>query len=64
MLNPDVGQDVIASMKQEIHRMQLRWVDLRKQQETLIQELEKGIRKRDVIHTKVCYYLIIYSPST
>lgn len=40
VLDPEAGQDVVSAMKKEIHRMELRYADLMKIQERLIQVLE------------------------
>ena len=51
-LDPDVGTDVIAAMKKEIHRMKLRHSELLRRQEKLIQDMEKSIYKRETMSTK------------
>jgi len=51
-LDPNIGGDIVDAMKKEIHRMTLRHQELMKQQERLIQEMEKAIYKRDTISTK------------
>ena len=51
-LNPEVGNDVVAAMKKEIHRMENRLAELMRRQEKLIQEMEKSIYKRELITTK------------
>jgi hypothetical protein len=48
-LDPDYGQPEIKGMKKEIHRMQLRLVQLQKQQEKMIQDMERAIQKREQI---------------
>ncbi|KAK9821181.1 hypothetical protein WJX74_006086 [Apatococcus lobatus] len=51
-LDPTVGADVVGAMQKEVHRMQLRQNDLALQQEKLLNELERGIAKRDTISIK------------
>lgn len=48
-LDPTVGQSEISSLKKEIHRMELRLDELRKKQETLINEMERTVDKRETI---------------
>jgi chromosome segregation ATPase len=45
-------QDVIATMKTEIHRMELRKAELSRAKKQLITELEKSIDKRDTISVR------------
>ena len=52
-LDPSVGADIVGAMQKEVHRMQLRQNDLALQQERLLNELERGISKRDTISIKV-----------
>lgn len=51
-LDPTIGGDIVDAMKKEIHRMTLRHAELLKQQERLIQEMEKAITRRDFITVK------------
>lgn len=51
-LDPTTGDDVIGAMKKEIHRMDLRYSELMRLQEKLVQEMELGISKRSVISMK------------
>jgi len=51
-LDPNVGQAEVASMKKEIHRMELRLDQLKRRQEQLISDMERVIHKRDVIQLK------------
>eukprot|EP00854_Cymbomonas_tetramitiformis_P019643 gene19643-23495_t len=51
-LDPSIGGDIVDAMKKEIHRMTLRHAELLKQQERLIQEMEKAITRRDFITVK------------
>ena len=46
-LDPDVGNDVIAAMRKEIHRMEGRHGELTRLQERLMMELERHIGKRE-----------------
>jgi hypothetical protein len=48
-LDPEYGQPEIAGMKKEIHRMKLRAVQLKRQQEKMIAEMERTIAKRETI---------------
>ena len=48
-LDPNIGGDIVASMKKEIHRMELRLRELQKRCEELVVEMEKSISRRDVI---------------
>lgn len=51
-IDPDAGNEIVTAMKKEIHRMQVRLSELRKLQERLIADLERGITKREVITTR------------
>lgn len=51
-IDPDVGNEVVAAMKKEIHRMRLRFEELKRLQEKLITEMERAIVKREIISTK------------
>lgn len=48
-LDPNVGADERKGMKKEIHRMQLRYQQLTKHQENLVQEMERAIERRESI---------------
>lgn len=48
-LDPEFGQPEIKGMKKEIHRMELRLIQLKKQQEKMIQAMERTIMKREMI---------------
>ncbi|GAB5355844.1 hypothetical protein AAMO2058_000239900 [Amorphochlora amoebiformis] len=48
-LDPEFGQPEIKGMKKEIHRMELRLIQLKKQQEIMIQHMERTIAKRQMI---------------
>lgn len=52
VLDPSVGQDVVAEMSREIHRMQLRHSELLRLQERLMAELERALSKRELIALK------------
>jgi hypothetical protein len=45
----DEGADVMAGMRKEIHRMELRYSQLMRRQEELMVEMERCIFKRDMI---------------
>eukprot|EP00879_Flechtneria_rotunda_P022980 GHRR01024289.1.p1 GENE.GHRR01024289.1~~GHRR01024289.1.p1 ORF type:complete len:288 (+),score=165.84 GHRR01024289.1:3270-4133(+) len=52
MLDPTVGEGVVAAMKREVHRMELRHAELLRTQEKLMQELEKALSKHEIIGVK------------
>jgi len=51
-LDPNIGQTEIVAMKKEIHRMELRYEQLRKKQEEMIKEMERAVFKRETIQLK------------
>merc|ERR1711988_497021 len=51
-LDPNVGRAENTKMKQEIHRMELRHVQLKKKQEVMIKEMEDAIYRKDQIKSK------------
>merc|ERR1719364_626824 len=51
-LDPSVGQAETTAMKKEIHRMELRYEQLKRRQDQMIQEMERVIHKRDAIQLK------------
>merc|ERR1719171_505816 len=51
-LDPSVGQAETTMMKKEIHRMELRYEQLKRRQDQMIQEMERVIHKRDAIQLK------------
>ena len=51
-LDPEIGQTEIVAMRKEIHRMQLRYDQLRKKQEEMIKDMERAIFKRETIQLK------------
>lgn len=51
-LDPEYGQPEIRGMKKEIHRMELRLGQLQRQQEKMIQEMERTIAKVESIKMK------------
>lgn len=51
-VHKDDGSDVVAGMKREIHRMQLRYSQLMRRQEELMVEMERAIFKRDSISVR------------
>ena len=51
-VDSEVGQGEMRAMKAEIHRMQVRYTQLMKQQERMIQEMEKAVSRRDTIVTR------------
>lgn len=44
-VDSEVGQGEVRAMKSEIHRMQVRYSQLMKQQEKMIQEMEKAVSR-------------------
>ena len=48
-LDPNIGQSEIVAMKKEIHRMELRYEQLRKKQEQMIKDMERAVFKRETI---------------
>merc|ERR1711975_124694 len=51
-LDPNVGRAENTKMKQEIHRMELRHVQLKKKQEQMIKEMEEAIYRKEQIKSK------------
>lgn len=51
-LDPTIGQTEIVAMKREIHRMELRYEQLRKKQEEMIKDMERSVFKRETIQMK------------
>lgn len=51
-LDPTIGQTEIVLMRKEIHRMQLRFDQLKKKQEEMIKDMERAIFKRETIQLK------------
>ena len=51
-LDPSIGQTEIVAMKKEIHRMELRYEQLRKKQEEMIKDMERSMFKRETIQLK------------
>jgi coiled-coil domain-containing protein 40 len=51
-LDPTIGQTEIVAMRKEIHRMKLRYDQLRKKQEELIKDMERSVFKRETIQLK------------
>lgn len=52
-LDPAVGQEALAELRKEIHRLQLRHGELLRSQERLVQDMERAVEKRDTISIKV-----------
>ncbi|XP_057311737.1 coiled-coil domain-containing protein 40-like [Hydractinia symbiolongicarpus] len=48
-VDSDVGNGEIHAMKAEIHRMEVRYAQLMRQQEKIIQDMEKSVFKRECI---------------
>ena len=51
-LDPNIGLSEIVAMKKEIHRMELRYEQLRKKQEQMIKDMERAVFKRKTIQLK------------
>lgn len=51
-IDPSIGQAEVQQMKKEIHRMELRFDQLKKKQEAMIQEMERSVFKRETIQMK------------
>ena len=51
-VDSEVGQGEIRAMTAEIHRMEVRYTQLMKLQENLIQDMEKSVSRRDTIVTR------------
>ena len=51
-LDPTIGQTEIVAMRKEIHRMELRYEQLRKKQEEMIKDMERAVFKRETIQLK------------
>lgn len=51
-MDPTIGQSEIVAMKKEIHRMELRYEQLRKKQEEMIKDMERSVFKRETIQLK------------
>merc|ERR1711988_1496402 len=51
-LDPNVGRAENTKMKQEIHRMELRYTQLKKKQEQMIKEMEDAIYRKEQIKNK------------
>lgn len=51
-LDPTIGQTEIVAMRKEIHRMELRYDQLRKRQEEMIKDMERAVFKRETIQLK------------
>lgn len=52
VLDPAVGQEVLAELRKEIHRLQLRHQELLRSQERLVVEMERAVEKRYTISVK------------
>ncbi|NXX48559.1 CCD40 protein, partial [Tricholaema leucomelas] len=51
-VDSEMGQGEIRAMRLEIHRMQVRYGQLMKQQEKMIQDMEASVSRREVISTR------------
>ncbi|KAL0488397.1 hypothetical protein AKO1_015561, partial [Acrasis kona] len=51
-VDPEVGQEEITRMKKEIHIMEQRLEELKRNQKKKIEEMEKAINKRATLHVK------------
>lgn len=48
-LDPTLGMQEAEAMEREIHRMELRYAALKRDQEEMIKEMEKAVWKKEVI---------------
>ena len=48
-VDSETGQGEIRAMRAEIHRMEVRYAQLMRQQEKMIQDMEKSVFKRECI---------------
>ena len=61
-VNSDIALGEIHTMKTEIHRMEMRYAQLLRQQEKMVQDMEKAVIKREnIIARLVCVCLTYYS---
>jgi chromosome segregation ATPase len=51
-LDPNVGQSEIEELKKELHRMELRYASLLKEQSKILSEAERAIDKRETIEVR------------
>lgn len=51
-LDPNVGQSEIEELKKELHRMELRYNSLLKEQSKIVAEAERAIDKKEQIEMK------------
>lgn len=51
-LDPEIGQDEVRKMKKEVHIMEQRLLELKRNHKRMVHEMEKSISKRDIILTK------------
>lgn len=51
-LDPNVGQSEIEELKKELHRMELRYASLIKEQAKILSEAERAIDKRETIEIR------------
>ncbi|XP_026193929.1 coiled-coil domain-containing protein 40 [Cyclospora cayetanensis] len=51
-IDPSIGQSELTAMKKEIHRMELREIQLKNTQDHLVNELKRMLDKRDYIHVR------------
>ena len=52
-VDSEVGQGEVRAMQSEIHRMQVRFSQLMKQQEKMIQEMEKAVSRYVEVWIKI-----------
>lgn len=48
-VDSEIGQGEISAMKSEIHRMEVRYAQLMRQQEKMIQDMEKAVSRSEFI---------------
>ncbi len=52
-IDPNYGNEAVAVLRKEISRLQHRYGELLREQERLVQEMERAVLKRDIISMKV-----------
>lgn len=58
-VDSEVGQGEIMAMKSEIHRMEVRYAQLMRQQEKMIQDMEKAVSRYIFISRIIIYPLLM-----
>lgn len=58
-VDSDIGQGEIHAMKAEIHRMEIRYAQLMRQQEKMMQDMEKSVFKRECIIVRYVFKISV-----